>query len=205
MEIQAREKFKETFGEDAIGTIEGELRQALGKSLDSWLTKDFFAYHTRLFRLRPIIWLITAKPHGEVAFGCFIYWHKLDADTLHKVREVYLRPALENARHEAKRLGLRLSEQQAEGVPLRVAREAEKVWRQAEDRYAELRELNERIEHLLQPHSLEVQSRSSWVHEKINEIVAQGYRPNRDYGVRVNIEPLIQAGILPASANRIKG
>ncbi len=94
---------------------------------------------------------------------------------------------------------------QTAGASLRVLRETERAWRQAQERDDELRRLSEQVQRLLQPQQLTVQSRSAWVVEKVNEIVAQGYRPNRDYGVRVNIEPLKQAGILPAAAERVRG
>lgn len=68
-----------------------------------------------------------------------------------------------------------------------------------------LRELSKRIDELLKPNSLEVESRSQWVKDKVKEIVAEGYKPNLDYGVRVNIEPLKQKGILPKDAERVKG
>lgn len=75
----------------------------------------------------------------------------------------------------------------------------------AQARQQELSDLNQRISRLLQPHRLSVQSRSAWVVEKANEIVAQGYRSHRDYGVRVNIEPLKQAGIVHVTMERVKG
>jgi len=82
---------------------------------------------------------------------------------------------------------------------------AERAWQQAQGRFQELEALGEKIGRLLQPHRLSVQSHSRWVPEKVNEIVSQGYRPHRDYGVRVNIEPLKQAGVLAEAARRIKG
>ena len=88
---------------------------------------------------------------------------------------------------------------------MRTLREAERGWQQAQERFQELRELDERIQSLLAPGQLSVQSRSTWVREKVNEIIARGYRPNRDYGVRVNIEPLKQAGVLSQAAQRVKG
>jgi len=42
------------------------------------------------------------------------------------------------------------------------------------------------------------------VKAKVNEIAASGYRPNRDNGVRVNIEPLKQAGIFLPDGGRVK-
>jgi len=195
---------QELFGEE-VPSVENDLRRALGSTLDEWLEVDFFAYHVGLFRLRPIIWQLTSRVRGHPAFACFIYWHKLDADTLQKVREVYLRPALENAEREVRRLANAYAEQSARRAAMRTLREAERGWQQAQERFQELRELDERIQSLLAPGQLSVQSRSTWVREKVNEIIARGYRPNRDYGVRVNIEPLKQAGVLSQAAQRVKG
>lgn len=203
--FRVRAKLAELFGEASMPTVEQELHEALGKTLDDWLATDFFGYHTGLYRLRPIIWHIASRPRGIPAFGCFVYWHKLDADTLRKVREVYLRPVLEGAQREAERLAVQYAEKRAAGIPVRELREAERTWRQAEERAGELQDLSERIQNLLQPHRLSLSSRSAWVVEKVNEITAHGYRPNRDYGVRVNIEPLKQAGVLPIDAARVKG
>lgn len=203
--LRVRAKLAELFGEADMPTVERELREALGTTLDEWLAADFFGYHMGLYRLRPIIWHIASRSRGVPAFGCFVYWHKLDADTLRKVREVYLRPTLEGAQREAERLAAQYAEKRAKGASVQELREAERAWRQAEDRAGELRDLSERIQRLLQPHSLSLASRSAWVPEKVNEITAQGYRPNRDYGVRVNIEPLKQAGVLPADSARVKG
>ncbi len=75
----------------------------------------------------------------------------------------------------------------------------------ARARYEALRSLADRLDGLLTPHTLEVQSRSDWVKEKVREIVREGYRPVREYGVRVNVEPLKQAGILSRDAQRVGG
>lgn len=203
--FRVQAKLQELFGAVAMPSVEQELREALGKSLDEWLATDFSSYHTGLYRLRPIIWQIASRPRGVPAFGCFVSWHKLDADTLRKVQEVYLRPALEGAQREAERLAAQYAQKKAAGATMRELREAERAWRQAEGRAGELRSLSERIQRLFQPQRLSLQSRSAWVVEKVNEIVAQGYHPNRDYGVRVNIEPLKQAGVLTADAARVKG
>ena len=185
--------------------IERELRQALGKPLDDWLATEFFGYHLGLYRLRPVIWQISSRPRGKAAFSCFIHWHKLDADTLRKVRAVYLRPLIDAAAREAERREKQLLMLREARTPMRQQREAERRWRDVQGRLGELKALDERLERLLQPHSLEVQSRSEWVKARVNEIVQKGYRPNLDYGVRVNIEPLKQAGVLAADARRVRG
>ena len=200
-----RKKIEAIFGNETMAAIERELRQALGKPLDDWLATEFFAYHLGLYRLRPVIWQISSRPRGKAAFSCFIHWHKLDADTLRKVRAVYLRPLIDAAAREAERREKQLLMLQEAGAPTRQQREAERRWRDVQGRLGELKALDERLERLLQPHSLEVQSRSEWVKARVNEIVQKGYRPNLDYGVRVNIEPLKQAGVLAADARRVRG
>ena len=50
---------------------------------------------------------------------------------------------------------------------------------------------------------------ASWVKQKIAEVTGgpaygRGWLPVLDYGVRVNIEPLKLAGVLPRAADRIE-
>jgi hypothetical protein len=189
---RVRERFLAAFGR----TAEDEVCQAIETSLEDWFAEDFFDYHTRLYRQRPIVWQLVSGRSGKPAFSCFLYWQKLDADTLRKVQDVYLRPAVDNARREADRLAQKHAEFKSA--------EDRSAWREAENRHAELQRMNEQIQRLLLPHVLSVRTRSKWVREKVNEVVTRGYSPNRDYGVSVNIEPLKNAGILPASAERSK-
>ena len=46
--------------------------------------------------------------------------------------------------------------------------------------------------------------RPRWVDEKIAEVRDNGWTPVIDYGVRVNIEPLKEAKVLPRAADRVK-
>ncbi|MFA0783286.1 MAG: hypothetical protein YYHSYBAR_001677, partial [Candidatus Fervidibacter sacchari] len=89
--------------------------------------------------------------------------------------------------------------------PVSQLRDEAQTPSQAQSRLEALKNLAQRIDELLQPHSLQVESRSEWVKAKVNEIVANGYNPNLDYGVRINIEPLKQKGILPRDAERVRG
>jgi len=90
---KVRERLRDLFGEGMLAGVEGDLRQALGRPLEEWLETEVFSYHVGLYRLRPIIWQLASQPRGRLAFACFLDWHRLDADTLRKVQEVYLRPA----------------------------------------------------------------------------------------------------------------
>jgi hypothetical protein len=202
---RVKRALSDAFGEENLVTCLNDLQDALGMSLDQWLATEFFNYHVGLYRLRPIIWQVTSQPRGQAAFSCFVYWHKLDADTLRKIQQIYLRPMIDAAKREAERIaGQVLSGRQA-NLPSRQQREIERQSQQAEARLRELQGFEARLQALSRPQQLNATSRSDWVREKVNEIVASGYRPERDYGVRVNIEPFKQAGILPRAADRVKG
>jgi len=203
---RVRERLRALFGDAALPTVEREIARALGQTLEEWLAHTFFTYHVRLFRRRPVIWLITSNPRGgprrPPAFACFLAWERLDHDTLPKVWHVYLQPVLEGAQREVQQAEKRLATLRVQGGP--GLAHVDREYQQAAARQQELADLADRLKRLLQAHRLEVQSRSRWVVEKVNEIVAQGYRPCRDYGVRVNLEPLKQAGILPVEAAWVK-
>jgi hypothetical protein len=216
---RVRKKLQEIFGEEAMPTVERELQQALGSRLEDWLAREFFGYHVGLYRLRPIIWQITlpsspesqrnqrsrrrsATQTAQTDFSVFLYWHKLDSDTLRKVRHIYLQPFLDAVEKEIQRGIGRVTSGDLTVSQLRD--EAQRL-SQAQSRLEALKNLAQRIDELLRPHTLQVESRSEWVKEKVNEIVANGYSPNLDYGVRVNIEPLKQKGILPRDAERVRG
>ena len=219
---RVRKKLQEIFGDEAMPTVEQALQHTLGSRLDDWLAREFFGYHVGLYRLRPIIWQITLPSNSEsqrnqrsrrrsatqttqTEFSVFIYWHKLDSDTLRKVRHIYLQPFLDAAEREVQRLEQRFAELRNSNISLRQLTNEEQRLNQARFKLEAFKNLAQRIDELFQPHSLEVESRSKWVKAKVNEIVANGYNPNRDYGVRVNIEPLKQKGILPRDAERVRG
>ncbi len=198
------EKLKHEFGEEKLHRIENEINQILGMSIEEWFNKEFFNYHTTLYRLRPVIWQLSSEKFklgkGNPVFSCFIYWHKLDEDTIPKVRQLYLKPILTAAKADVDSLSGEIYK--AEG---RDKAKLEKRLEDANKIYEELKLFDESLESLLKPHSLKVSSRSEWVKEKVDEIVANGYKPNRDYGVRVNIEPLKQAKVIAKPAERVKG
>ncbi|MCD6506887.1 hypothetical protein J7M22_09725, partial [Candidatus Poribacteria bacterium] len=203
---RVRGKLTELFG-DGNGA-EREIESALGKRLEDWLADDFAGYHTGLYRLRPIIWQVEARTEGRgqrLVGAWFVHWHKLDADTIPKIRTLYLRPLLEGAEREVERYERQLLEARQEDRSLREQREIERSLQDSRSRLEALRGLEGKLDQLLNPHALSVRSRSEWVCERVNEIVKEGYRPNRDYGVRVNIEPLKAAGVLHRSAERVKG
>lgn len=185
------------FGAENIDRIETELTNVLKMSIEDWYAKEFFAYHTTLYRLRPVIGQLSRE--GK-AFSCFLHWHKLDADTIPKVRQLYLKPVFEAAKMEAETIKARLSK-----VEGREKRQVESEFESALTKYEDLKAFDAAFTNILKPHKLMVTSKSNWVMDKVGEITQDGYTPERDYGVRVNIEPLKQAGLMPKTADRVKG
>lgn len=75
------------FGDDNADNIMEEIEQILGMRLDEWLIKEFFKEHIKKYQKRPIYWHICSP---KKTFNCFVYYHKLDHDSLYKVKSIYL-------------------------------------------------------------------------------------------------------------------
>jgi hypothetical protein len=95
-----RERLEATFGAEAAFRLEDDAGRVLGKPVGDWLDGDFSQWHTRLYKRRPVIWHI-ASPRGT--FGALVYYHKLDRDTLPKLRNVYLRTLRDGLGRELER------------------------------------------------------------------------------------------------------
>jgi len=99
-----RERFAEDFGSDRVHAIEHEFQEIVGKSLGEWLSAEFFKSHISQFKKRPIAWQIGSTPtesrkrrgrrsaRGAPAFSCLVYYHRMDADLLPKLRTQYVGP-----------------------------------------------------------------------------------------------------------------
>ncbi|MDO7835107.1 BREX-1 system adenine-specific DNA-methyltransferase PglX [Sphingobium sp. HBC34] len=77
-----------TFGEAKFQQNLAFIESALGKDIRKWFTKDFFDYHVRRFKKRPIYWMF-ASPKGS--FQALIYMHRYRPDTVSVVLNDYLR------------------------------------------------------------------------------------------------------------------
>ena len=73
----------------------GDFAEVMDKPLDAWLATEFFKHLTKQFKKRPIAWQLQSgkfTAHSSPAFACLVYYHKLDADTLPKIRSQYVGP-----------------------------------------------------------------------------------------------------------------
>lgn len=78
------------------------IESILGKSLKSWLSKDFYPYHVKMYRNAPVYWMITS-PKGH--FKALTYIHRLSLDTFATCRTKYVQPLLEKLRSQQSALG----------------------------------------------------------------------------------------------------
>ena len=67
----------------------------LGKPLSDWLSFDFFDHHNKQFKKRPIAWQIQSSRFTSrmtPAFACLVYYHRVNADVVAKIRSQYTGP-----------------------------------------------------------------------------------------------------------------
>ena len=67
----------------AAFSMETDIVGLLGRDIEAWLDRDFSKWHVKLYKRRPIIWHLASS--GST-FGCFVYIHTLDCDTLREVQ-----------------------------------------------------------------------------------------------------------------------
>ena len=85
---RARDFLRVTFGDAKFRENLAFVEAALGKDLRKWFTKDFFDYHVRRYKKRPIYWMFSS-PKGS--FNALIYMHRYRPDTVSVVLNQYVR------------------------------------------------------------------------------------------------------------------
>mgnify|MGYP003668953647 CR=1 FL=1 len=98
---RTRDFLRVTFGEATFRENLAFVEAALGKDLRRWFTKDFFDYHVRRYKKRPIYWMFSS-PKGS--FNALIYMHRYRPDTVSVVLNQYLREFIAKLEVERARL-----------------------------------------------------------------------------------------------------
>ena len=96
-----RKFLRVTFGEDRFRENLRFIEDSLGKDIRRWFTKDFFDYHVRRYKKRPIYWLF-ASPKGR--FQALIYMHRYRPDTVSVLLNDYVREFITKLQAERRRL-----------------------------------------------------------------------------------------------------
>ncbi|GAB4546100.1 MAG: hypothetical protein Kow0063_40330 [Anaerolineae bacterium] len=177
---QVRGEIEAVFGAGRAVAIETEMDEVLGRGgLARWLGVPFFQKHVRQFKKRPILWQLTSP---QRKFRVLVYYHKLDRDTLRKVRgPQYLGALLERARTQLRAI------QERNPFDLKAIGDLEAY-------IADLEECDRRLESVIQG-TVEVELPEWAVGPYRNG--QPPYDPDLDDGVKVNILPLQAAGLLP--------
>ena len=86
------ERFKKilkvTFGEEQYEENLQFIEEAIGRDIRSYFLKDFYDYHVKMYKKRPIYWLFSS-PKGT--FNALIYMHRYNKDTVSIILNKYLR------------------------------------------------------------------------------------------------------------------
>lgn len=158
---------EKTFGDNTVAEVLAEMKKNLGKDLEGWLSKDFFKKHISQYKKRPIVWHL--KSEGGY-FEVFLYYHKLNNQTLQLLKNVYLSNLLDYNVRKVKEL----KEQQKGGSG------------GDSSTYKEIDEREKAIDNLKE------------FGEKLKGVMDLGICPVIDDGVLANIAPYQKAGLLAA-------
>ncbi len=175
---RVRAQLETEFGPQVAYQFEQDAAEYLGSSLEEWLHRYFFhQFHAKLYKKRPILWHLTS---ARGTFAVMLDYHQLTRDTLPKVQTLYLWPQMEAVRS-------RLAAAQAHEASLKEIADLEAELDDLED-------CNERLERVIQ----------GTVKVDLPEWAVGPYRggkppydPDLDDGVRVNLLPVQEAGLLP--------
>lgn len=158
-----RADFEKIFGEKDAYNIENEMTEIFGKKLQAWLESEFFGKHIKQYKKRPVVWQINSP---DKTLKVLINYHKLDGDTLNKLKTKYLWKILNAYNSNLKTAREKITDGHDKDLYKQIGK--------YENGIADL----EKFEKLLEG------------------IVDSGYNPIIDDGVRVNIAFLQKAGIL---------
>jgi type I restriction-modification system DNA methylase subunit len=206
---KVREFIAQDFGKERVDKIELEISEILGKSLKKWIEEDYFDFHVSLYRRRPIFWQLSSARLGKSklpgVFSCFLYYHKLDRDTIPKLLAFYLNPIKERIYREKERIFKERERARASADRKRV-NELSKAYEESLNKIEEIENMEKALNTLRNPRKdkTKLKPNAKWVEKAIAEVRDNGWNPIIDYGVRVNIEPLKELEILHPAVDRVK-
>ncbi|HET6878828.1 MAG TPA: hypothetical protein VFI31_01585 [Pirellulales bacterium] len=203
------ERVEKRLADDEIDASDFE--EVMGKPLGAWLATEFFKHHTKQFKKRPIAWQLQSgkfTTKRSPAFACLVYYHKLDADTLEKLRSQYVGPLRQRLETELRGIQSIAAEARSDRQEKRRA--------ELDDSIQELAAFDAKLEQVAREgfatagleKLLADEPLDRWcsldgrrpVPASAAELLAQesAYAPDINDGVRVNVAPLQKAGLLAA-------
>jgi hypothetical protein len=170
-----QEMLARTFGDSWAASRLVELLASSGTTksdCESWLRDDFFKAHCQLFKNRPFVWQIwDGRKDG---FSALVNYHRLNRANLERLTYTYLGDWIER---------------QSAGARDDVTG--------AEERLAAAQDLQRRLELVIEGESpYDIYAR--W---KSLEQQPIGWEPDLNDGVRLNVRPFVEAGVLRTKFN----
>ena len=178
-----------------IGHVEAEIANELKRNVKGyrrtggiadWLENVFFQFHCTLYRSRPIFWHIaSSQGTSSCAFGALVHYHRFDKNRMAQLRGQYLRDAIETFRREAALADKdgRTDARQDWQARLEEAQELDRRLQRVQEGFDDGPEGGNADYRILTP----------W---KAPSERPDGWDPDLDDGVKVNIMPLQKAGAL---------
>ena len=81
------------WGEEKLSENINFAEECLKKEIESYLVKDFWKNHCKMYSKRPIYWLFSSK---QGAFQVLVYMHRMNKFTVEKIRSNYLLKHIQN-------------------------------------------------------------------------------------------------------------
>jgi hypothetical protein len=172
-----RTRLERQFGENGADQSEQGFREWVGRPIEDWLRRDFFRRHLQQFKQRPIAWHFVS-PEGT--FQAFVLYQTLSRPTLQKLRAQYAGSLIAQMRGEQERARQRGSADEVSQIQLQIE---------------DVEEFRDRLERIERGDELKYRIRCRWKGEEENGRPGP-YTPDIDDGVKVNIRPFQEAGLL---------
>lgn len=178
-ETRITTRLERAFGDEGAEAFLRDVRRYLGRDLGEWLRRDCFKRHAQQFKNRPIAWHFRSPADH---FEAFVLYHRLSRATLATLRTTYAGGRIARLRAEQARVKERGDTTRVSD--LQVAIEDVELFRT-------------RLEAIERGDTLADRIRCRWKDE-----TAAGrpgpYAPDIDDGVKVNIRPFQEQGLLAA-------
>jgi hypothetical protein len=140
---RVQDSLSKQFVRSDLRSVERDVQQIAGISLQRWISDGFFPHHVAEFKRRPIAWQLrsnSTKLRNKSTFSAFICFHKVNANTLATIQSQYVRPLKQ--RHETEMRGIESIPQNA-----RSDRQQERLT-ELMDLISELRVFDEQLEEI---------------------------------------------------------
>jgi hypothetical protein len=177
LEQRVRARMEHQFGEEGAEAALGEFRRYVGKNLGTWLAKEFFRTHTQRFKNRPIAWHLTSR---EGTFQALVLYHRLSRDTLQRISNLYAAGLINRLKAELQLATERGDERKAQDVRFQIE---------------DVEEFRDRLRAIEEGRELANRIRCRWKDEDADGRPGP-YGPDIDDGVKVNIRPFQETGLL---------